>query len=293
MAEVSWFLSCNCVTCVLFFHSFFVSPVFLILSSHIGSHVMSTPATKAEKKDESVHVQWWYPSRCEHSGCEVLDGLGKCSACKMVQYCCKEHQKADWPAHKDECKCFQRIGARATFYVDAEILERFPMRPPDADATGQRAVFSLSHEPIPSPTSCPLCLRPSSSQEVKMMRTGCCGQVLCDDPETFSCSRDFCSRSHDRYTLCGFHGVGDGCDTTKDWRECPKCQSDSRPAAEGCSDRLWRGLNPYNFYPLLSSSVQRHGICATCNLCRKKFLPGMEGCCHHHTHGLICNSCYR
>jgi hypothetical protein len=29
------------------------------------------------------------------------DVLKKCSACKMVMYCSKEHQAADWPAHKD------------------------------------------------------------------------------------------------------------------------------------------------------------------------------------------------
>ncbi len=38
-----------------------------------------------------------------------------------------------------------------------------------------------------------------------------------------SYSRDFCERSHTRYTLCGNHGVESYCDRTKDWRECEGC----------------------------------------------------------------------
>ena len=34
----------------------------------------------------------------------------KCSACKTVVYCCKEHQVADWPAHKAVCKAARKAG---------------------------------------------------------------------------------------------------------------------------------------------------------------------------------------
>ena len=208
----------------------------------------------------------------------------------VTQYCCKEHQREDWAAHKGECKVFQRIGARATFYVDAEMLERFPMRPAGDPAVRSRFVPRDAAGTAPL-VSCALCLK--TSREAATMCTGCCGEVICDtedDYQLMSYSREYCSRSHDRYTLCGYHGVEKECDKAKDWRECPECQSDAR-SGEGASDRLWRGLNPYNFYPLLSSTVPRHALCATCNQCSKKFLPGAEGSCHKPVHGLTCLGC--
>jgi hypothetical protein len=48
--------------------------------------------------------------------------------------------------------------------------------------------------------------------------------VICDTSDRYvlmSYSREFCERSHDRYTLCGYHGVERECDKSKDWRECP------------------------------------------------------------------------
>jgi hypothetical protein len=46
--------------------------------------------------------------------------------------------------------------------------------------------------------------------------------VICVDSDDFlSCSQACCERFHDRYTLCGYHGVERKCDKSKDWRECP------------------------------------------------------------------------
>ena len=33
---------------------------------------------------------------------------GRCAACKTVVYCCREHQLADWPAHKAACKAARK-----------------------------------------------------------------------------------------------------------------------------------------------------------------------------------------
>jgi hypothetical protein len=50
-----------------------------------------------------------------------------------------------------------------------------------------------------------------------------------------------------------------------------------RGANAGVADKLWRGLNSYNFCPLLSEDVPRHSRCQTCPKCKKKFISGMEG----------------
>lgn len=228
---------------------------------------MRTPARTAERKAESRHNQWWYPSRCEKPGCENQDNLLRCGACKTVQYCCPEHQRDDWPIHKEECKVFQRLGIRATFYKDADMLEKYPLQTPSR----RRATL-----PVPEGSSCTLCLMPD--REVGMTRTRCCGQPICDTSDNYvlmSYSREFCERSHDRYTLCGYHGVERACDKTKDWRECPECTIRTEPTR--IPDMLWRGLNPYNFCPLLSRSVPRHSLCERCGRCNKLFISGMEG----------------
>jgi len=35
----------------------------------------------------------------------------RCSACKTIVYCCKEHQLEDWPAHKAACKAARKAAA--------------------------------------------------------------------------------------------------------------------------------------------------------------------------------------
>ena len=40
-----------------------------------------------------------------------VDHFKRCSACKMVVYCCREHQLEDWPAHKRECKAARKAAA--------------------------------------------------------------------------------------------------------------------------------------------------------------------------------------
>ncbi|PNH13007.1 hypothetical protein TSOC_000005 [Tetrabaena socialis] len=54
--------------------------------------------------------------------------------------------------------------------------------------------------------------------------------------------------------------------------------------------RLWRGLNAYNFCPLLEADVPRHALCDTCNRCAKKFVSGVEGCSMGRD-GMVCLGC--
>ena len=56
----------------------------------------------------------------------------------------------------------------------------------------------------------------------------CCGQVVCnreDEYQMFSYSREFCDRSHRRYTTCGKH---DSERHSGDWRECKICVDELR-----------------------------------------------------------------
>lgn len=55
------------------------------------------------------------------------------------------------------------------------------------------------------------------------------------------------------------------------------CLSPQRAGPDGVADMLWRGLNSYNFCPLLSKDVPRHARWETCTTCKKKFMMGVQG----------------
>jgi hypothetical protein len=52
---------------------------------------------------------------CALAGCTAnkahVSQFKKCGACRTVAYCCKEHQVADWPAHKAACKAARKAAA--------------------------------------------------------------------------------------------------------------------------------------------------------------------------------------
>lgn len=182
-------------------------------------------------------------------------------------YCGKEHQNTDWVIHKRECKVFQRchMGCNivSSFHRDEDMLAKYPL-------AGKGRQISPRDKSV-----CGLCHR--TSDDISMTRTRCCKNYVCDSEGQyvmFSYSRDLCPRSHGRYTLCGHHAVE--CDEDLDWRVCPSCLSESFSGHVG--DRLWRGLNQFNFCPLLEESVPKHSLCDTCSACNKLFISGEEGC---------------
>ncbi|KAG2482939.1 hypothetical protein HYH03_018164 [Edaphochlamys debaryana] len=158
------------------------------------------------------------------------------------------------------------------------MLARFPLRPHAPLCWSDPRAASRAGGPPPAGARCALCNK--GAGEVRLMHTPCCAQVVCDNAEEYqlmSYSREFCSRSHERYTLCGYHGLERHCDRGPDWRHCPACAGrDGRPGRDE-ADRVWRGLNPYNYCPLLEADAPRHALCATCDACKGKFIPGAEG----------------
>ena len=55
--------------------------------------------------------------RCALAACAAhevrVSQFKACGACMQVAYCCKEHQVADWPAHKAACKAARKAAAQA------------------------------------------------------------------------------------------------------------------------------------------------------------------------------------
>lgn len=45
---------------------------------------------------------------CAVPGCLIKDNLQMCAGCRKVHYCSVEHQKANWPTHKRECKAMAK-----------------------------------------------------------------------------------------------------------------------------------------------------------------------------------------
>jgi len=287
------------------------------------SERIKTPCRVAKKSSSKAldlgrHDIWWYPKRCEYNNCTNnlvdINELKKCAACSMVVYCCKEHQRDDWDIHKEDCKVFRRLNMQACFYNDAVILAKYPLLvnhitdtitiTPEEDTIGNKEVNNEEEDDndaldegdekevdqtIERIDTCKLCSK--GWNEVRLRRTSCCKQVVCDNEDEyqmFSYSRKFCNRSHNRYTLCGYHGHDQECKKNKDWRLCAECVKSDIPAS--VADKLWRGLNSYNIYPMLSQDVPKHSLCETCCKCHKKFISGAEGCSHSRE-GISCLRC--
>jgi hypothetical protein len=53
---------------------------------------------------------------CALAGCGAREmhvaQFKRCAACKGIVYCCKEHQVADWPAHKTACKAARKTSSK-------------------------------------------------------------------------------------------------------------------------------------------------------------------------------------
>jgi hypothetical protein len=142
-----------------------------------------------------------------------------------------------------------------------------------------------------TPKQCGIC----GSTTERLMRTGCCGNWVCDNEhkyEMMSYSRAFCGRSHARYTICGSHtGSGHHCDKPNcpcpridpgDCRACNDCFNDTRGE--------WFGTNGYNFTP---SRCPAKGALHTdeCSTCKRRVHTGHEGYSTMPDGSVSCNEC--
>ena len=77
--------------------------------------------------------------------------LKRCTACKMVKYCCRDCQVAHRPRHKRACK------KRAAELFDAELFSDPPER-----------------------KECPICMLPLPLDYNRYFFKACCGQIICN-----------------------------------------------------------------------------------------------------------------
>eukprot|EP01119_Soliformovum_irregulare_P024306 TRINITY_DN8686_c0_g1_i1.p1 TRINITY_DN8686_c0_g1~~TRINITY_DN8686_c0_g1_i1.p1 ORF type:complete len:190 (+),score=18.60 TRINITY_DN8686_c0_g1_i1:91-660(+) len=118
------------------------------------------------------------------------------------------------------------------------------------------------HLVLDGPKKCGLC-----GSEGKLTKTPCCNNWVCDDASDyvmFSYSRSHCSRSHDRYTLCG-----QPTEWKEDWRF-----AENRKSKEFDPIDYWYGLNAYNFYPMLE--VPYTPMTMECSRCHVRINPGYD-----------------
>lgn len=180
---------------------------------------------------QSRHFKLWIPMRCEAPGCTNQAHLSKCKQCTTVMYCSRECQKRHWPEHKVECAHLAKLGMWG---------QPYPV-PVDDQTCPASAIDALQPETLqPQNDRCNCC-----GATGPLQTTECCGLKVCkyqpDQYELGSYSRDFCARSHERYSRCGDHDSTCCKDhAPADWRDCPRCMAQiNAPEGTGVAT-LWR-----------------------------------------------------
>lgn len=61
--------------------------------------------------------------------CKQMDSdkLSRCSSCKIVHYCCKEHQASDWKIHKKACKKLKESSQNEEDLEQMEVEQGLPL----------------------------------------------------------------------------------------------------------------------------------------------------------------------
>lgn len=73
----------------------------------------------------NVHMQtFFYPNAC--NVCQLFGEnihLLRCTGCRMIVYCCEEHQKEHWPVHKQICEVLSTLTRAFHIYGNRENME--------------------------------------------------------------------------------------------------------------------------------------------------------------------------
>ncbi|CAJ1952843.1 unnamed protein product [Cylindrotheca closterium] len=69
---------------------------------------MSNPDFSSTMSPEWDSYHPYSCNTCKRGGLQSLN-LVRCSGCRVVKYCCRDHQKKDWPMHKSWCKAFSKV----------------------------------------------------------------------------------------------------------------------------------------------------------------------------------------
>jgi len=72
------------------------------VSKHAGQGNLGNPTQKSDKAHGGGGNEQECSTRCNYPGCSN-SASGQCRRCKLVYYCCREHQLDDWKAHKEIC----------------------------------------------------------------------------------------------------------------------------------------------------------------------------------------------
>ena len=85
--------------------------------THYLENITKTAENEASKSSEAVRASLTAQGlrSCSLAGCGAKEAhpqhFKRCAACRTVAYCSREHQVADWPAHKAACKAARRAQA--------------------------------------------------------------------------------------------------------------------------------------------------------------------------------------
>lgn len=94
------------------------------------------------------HTQAEHPNRynlglpfstCYKESCLVRSNLMRCGGCRAVMYCTPQHQRADWPRHKNQCRLIKPAREELAA-AEAALRAKAPKRSSQAwTATTQKA----------------------------------------------------------------------------------------------------------------------------------------------------------
>ncbi|KAJ3647129.1 hypothetical protein Zmor_024665 [Zophobas morio] len=99
----------------------------------------------------------------------------KCSACKLVAYCCKDHQKKHWKTHKSLCRAYEVV---ATKEVGRCLVASRDLNAGDVIISELPLVYGP---------------RPHMVEEGPVPCVGCCRLIICEEsPRCPGCDFPVC-----------------------------------------------------------------------------------------------------